>query len=103
MEVMNQAFIELLEAAKAVVTSANIDPKLSAGDMCVDGRKVQSLGLAVQKAENVHHATDTPSEQQLAGCQNWLWAHGRAYPRTCTTCGLFGTCRYNQPQIRAGK
>lgn len=32
-------------------------------------------------------------EQHLA-CQIWLRTNGRAYPRTCATCGLRGPCLY---------
>lgn len=40
---------ELLAAAKAVVDSATTNPKLSSGDMSVDGKAVQRLHAAVDQ------------------------------------------------------
>jgi hypothetical protein len=48
---MNQAFIDLLAAARVVVESAGTHPSLSSGDLCVNGKAVELLLNAVKQAD----------------------------------------------------
>jgi hypothetical protein len=45
----------------------------------------------------IQKVKDALSEPNIEKCQRWMMNHKSSWPRTCPTCGLFGKCRFDEP------